>query len=428
MFKGLFGKGKNKPEQEISRVAALDPLPSGPEILKTTDPERRSRMAARPDVPPEVLFVLAADPNVDVRRNVAGNPSTPAHVTPMLARDGDVDVRTMLLGRLVRLLPQLTPEQHGELYDLTVAGLETLARDQVKQVREALANTIKDVAYAPNAIVAHLAHDMEQTVAEPVLRFCAALTDEDLLDVIANHPKPWTLAAIAARQSVSAPVSDAIAFAGDIKAGSLLLDNKGAILAEGTLEEMIEQAFEVPEWQERLAARPSLPRRLALRLAEFVDKSVMSVLEKRRDFDDETMKEIMTVTRRRLEYAEVMKSGGSPSDRAEALHKKKKLDEAVILDALSWNDHEFVIAGIGLLSHVPLEVGAAILQARNGKAITALAWKAGLSMRAAIQLQTRMAHINGRELVVARHGDSYPLSESDMIWQLEFAGATPASK
>ena len=348
--------------------------------------------------------------------------SLPA-MLPNVAGEPDPGARLVLLDRLVKLLPELTSEQHGELYRLTVQALETLAHDQVRMVREALANTLKDVAFAPNTVVARLARDVEQSVAVPVLQFCANLTEEDLLDVITRHPTTWSLAAIAQRGRVSEPVAGAIINSGDVHAGSLLLDNSGAVIAEPSLEQMVERAAELPEWQAPLAGRTALPRHLALRLADFVDQAVVEVLKSRTDFDGATSCEIVAVTRRRLAYIDAVEPRINPADRAAATMRRKGLDDDAIADAVSWNDRDFVIAALGLLAKVPFEIVSAILDARNAKAITALTWRAGLSMRTAMLLQARMARLQGRDMLAARNGEDYPLTPAEMQWQLDFAGA-----
>ena len=130
----------------------------------------------------------------------------------------------------------------------------------------------------------------------------------------------------------------------------------------------------------------------------------------------------MTVTRRRLTYFDRIAATANPAERAEEMMKRGRLDDAAIADALSWNDRDFVIAAVGLLAKVPFEIVSAILDARNGKAVTALAWRAKLSMRTAILLQSRMARLTGRDILHARNGEDYPLSREEMEWQLEFAG------
>ena len=49
-----------------------------------------------------------------------------------------------------------------------------------------------------------------------------------------------------------------------------------------------------------------------------------------------------------------------------------------------------------------------------------MAWKAGLKMRFAIKLQARFGNVPPRELLQAKDGVDYPLSEDDMTWQLDF--------
>jgi hypothetical protein len=66
-----------------------------------------------------------------------------------------------------------------------------------------------------------------------------------------------------------------------------------------------------------------------------------------------------------------------------------------------------------------------IAAARSPKAVTALAWKAGLKMRFAIRLQARFGGVPAAEILPARDGIDFPLTEEDMNWQLEFFAGSP---
>ena len=57
------------------------------------------------------------------------------------------------------------------------------------------------------------------------------------------------------------------------------------------------------------------------------------------------------------------------------------------------------------------------------KAVTALAWRAKLSMRQALQLQLRIAHIPPTAALNPRGGTDYPLTPSEMEWQLGLFGS-----
>lgn len=334
----------------------------------------------------------------------------------------DDAVRELLADRLCRLLPELPPSGRDKMTALALRALEQLARDHVTKVRAALASAIKDIACAPPDVVNTLARDVERSVAEPVLHYCATLTDNDLLSIIAARGESWALSAIARRQRVSGAVSAAIADTGDAEATGILLDNSGAAIPDATLERLVEHAVERREWQGKLARRPGLPRRLALRLACFVDRSLLETLRSRPDFDDETVEDIVTATRRRVDWVEERDPTERPEQRAVRLHRMGLLDEIAIGDALSWEELGFVRAALALRAGVAPVAVDGIIASRNAKAVTALAWRAGLSMRAAMQIQARAANIPPRSMLNARQGTDYPLSPPDMMRTLALYG------
>jgi uncharacterized protein (DUF2336 family) len=409
-------------EQKPPSDGALD-YETSKEMAQSGDAVIRARAAGREDLRPELLYYLAIDPAVEVRREVAANPAAPSQASAVLARDADESVRSLLAGKLARLLPDLSREAHSQLFQLTVRTLEQLARDQAVGVRQALATSLKDVACAPPDLCLHLARDIEREVAEPILHYCATLTDKDLLSIIADQPKSWVLSAVAQRDGVSGPVSSALYNAGDTAASTALLDNSGALIPEHTLASMVEDSIGHPDWQAPLARRPKLPGRLAVRLAEFVDQHVLMILRQRRDLAAETAEEVVSVARRRMDYRDQRTEGESPEQRARRLFTIGQLDESAISDALSWNDMVFVKLGLALLAGIAPAIVEDIIAAQSPKGVTSLAWRAGLGMRCAMQLQSRAANIPPRMLLNARNGFDYPLTPVEMTWQLEFYGA-----
>lgn len=150
-------------------------------------------------------------------------------------------------------------------------------------------------------MVGQLARDIEREVAEPILRYCVALSDDDLLDIIKNHTSPWVLQAIAKRKGVSGRISDAVIEANDEPAGVVLLENKDAEIPHATLAKIVEKAKQFVSWQKPIIIRKHLPADLAKKLATFVDQSVKNLLLERTDLDPETMSEITDIVRRRLD-------------------------------------------------------------------------------------------------------------------------------
>ncbi len=388
------------------------------------DEAERVRLASDAKTSKEILYYLAEkDPSPKVRKAVAANSALPLHASPVLARDKDQDVRLALAGRLVDLLPGLSDDNHSQLYAFAVQALGTLALDEVLKIRVALSSTLKDHAQTPPSVAGQLARDVERDVSEPILRFCAALSDKDLMDILQNHPATWVIDAIAGRKSVSGPVSAAVIGTDYRAGGTALISNAGADLAEPLLLQIVEKARSYSEWQKPVASRAKLPRSIVRALAEFVDASVRDLLMNRTDFDDETAEEIAAVFRRRMDFAtEGEQAEESLGVRIERLYKEGKLNEDMISDALAMRDRDFVVSAIARIIRAdPVTVGK-VFDMKAAKPIVALAWHAGLSMRMALKLQQDMGQVPPKELIYPRGGTDYPLSDDEIRWQVDFLG------
>lgn len=391
-------------------------------IAVSGDSGKRLTLAKNTKTHQEILYYLAEkDPDPRVRKAVAENSSMPVQVSTVLVKDRDEDVRLALAARLVDLLPDLSQDRHSQLYAFAVQALGDLALDEVLRIRVALSSTLKDLAQTPPSVAGQLARDIERQVSEPILRFCAALSDHDLLDILKSHPEGWALQAIASRDSVSEDVSKAVIEKEDESSGALLIENEGAKITHSLLEKIIEMAKKFPEWQKPTATRKMLPPSMARKLAEFVDESVRNLLEKREDFDAQTTQEITEVFRRRLDFAEnAPKTDETGKEKLKRLLKDKTLDEEAISDALGMREKEFVIEALAHLLDAEAKEIKKVLYMKAPKALISIVWKAGLSMRLAFQIQRDFAHIPPKDLIYPRGGTDYPLSEEDMNWQLEF--------
>jgi uncharacterized protein (DUF2336 family) len=382
--------------------------------------EQRMQLAQDTGLHPEALYYLAKDKDAGVRRAVAMNKSTPVHASALLAQDKSEDVRIALAARLVELLPGLSTDDHSQLYAYAVQALGVLAQDEVLKIRQALATSLKDHAKAPPKVVGQLARDVEREVSEPILRFCVALSDEDLLEILADHPAAWAVSAIAGRPTVSKPVSAAVINTGDMPAGGVLLKNTGAQISDETLLVIIERARDCPDWHETIAIRKELSLELARKLAGFVNNTVLGVLEKRSDFDAATRREIAEIVTRRMDY----KQNGQETAEAKVARYMQagKLTPGLITDALAWQDHRFVMLALVALSNIHPIVVEKMLRSGSAKPIVALCWKAKLPMRVAIELQRSYARLSPKEMMYAKGGTDYPMTAPEVKWQLEFYG------
>lgn len=397
------------------------------EILKkekaeALDLQRRMMLAGDPATSPQILQGLADDASVEVRMAVAENQAAPVKAQVLLALDQEEGVRAALARRAASLAAKLAQDGVAHAAALALHTLEALALDQAVNVRVALSTSLKDVALAPPKLIKRLAQDIAREVAEPILRYCLALSDDDLIELIGKRDDDWSKSAIAARPSLSPQVSGAIVESGDKMAIVTLLNNDGAAISEEHLTQLTEQSATEKAWQEGLARRPQLPMHLAKQLAEFVEEKVLLELRKRQDFDSETVQDIVATVRRRMDW--IMASGEAKNGRERARRQflLGELGESQISDALSWGEKDFVNYALALLARVPESIVEDILYSQSPRAVTALSWRAGLSMRCAMLLQMRAAEIPSNRLLNARGGSNYPLTEVEMIWQLEMFG------
>lgn len=418
LLKKLFGaKGRPIPYEEARALAAHE------------DPSVRAALAQREDVRPEILYFLAEDASPEVRRNVAVNGSAPAQANLVLAADQDEQVRTGLAAKIARIAPGLGANEQDRLRRMTYEALETLARDQVPKIRAILAEALKDVADAPPDVIRRLARDVETVVAAPVLQFSPVLTDEDLLDIVAAMPSSGCLSAISRRASVNVRVADAIAAADDVDAITVLLGNPSAQIREETLDRLVDRAADVEAWHQPLVNRPHLSSKTAGKLARFVAANLLQQLAERRDLPPDAAMAVAAVVRKRLDdmetvgpaKAEARKAAEESAAlaRARSLHAAGKLDESTVDTALSGGDHPFVVAALSLMAGQPLALVKKVVQTQSAKGMVAIAWRAGLSPDCALHLQTKLLRLTSSRVMVPRAG-AFPLSNDEMLWQLEF--------
>ncbi|MCC7037227.1 MAG: DUF2336 domain-containing protein [Alphaproteobacteria bacterium] len=394
-------------------------------MLDSGEPQQLLDLARNEKTLPEILYLLASNQSDAVRTAVAANKSTPVHAAGIIAKDKNADVRLLLASRVAQLLPSLNGPEQAQLYAFAVQALGTLVQDEVTQVRKALSDALRDYAKAPPEIVARLARDVEREVAEPILRFCVALADEDLLDILSNHPASWVVNTIAERQYINEQLANAIIDTNDISAINTLLKNPVAVIEAEKLFEIVERAREYPEWHRPIALRRELSAQLAHRLSGFVDKAVLEVLEKRSDFDPETRQAVADIVKRRIAFV-----NESPTEeaaaRVERYAREKRLTPESIQDAMMWHDAEFATLAIAYLSAIHPQVLRRMIETRKPKPVVAFCRKANLPVRMAVDVQRYLAKVPVREIMYAKQGTDYPLNDDEVKWQLEFFGV-PAS-
>ncbi len=390
------------------------------QVLESGGQKVRKDIAGREDVQPEVLYYLAADSSSDVRRKIAVNQSTPAQADLVLARDANEDVRLDLAAKLSRLVPDLSSREREKTRKFVIEALEALARDQVVRVRQVLAEALCDMAEAPPSVIRQLARDLEQVVSCPVLELSPLLSDQDLIDIIGEGCVSGRLQAISRRDGLGEAVADAIVASDDRPAIAALLANGSAQIREQTLDALVEGAREVEAWQPPLVERPKLTPRMAQKLAGFVAEHLLDKLQRRNDLDRDTAERIAKEVRRRLDGGASDGRIADPASEVRRLVAAGELDEDIVLAALQRGDRGLVRECLICLGDLDGETIDKVLSGKSAKGVTALAWKAGLSMRFATQLQQHMGGIPPAQVLNARDGTDFPMTPEEMTWQLGF--------
>lgn len=382
----------------------------------------RQKLARDENAPKELLYFLASDKDPDVRVLIADNISTPRQADQILADDTDERVRATLSRKIARILPDLSRQNNKQLTALTHQILEALINDHALSVRKALAESLKDIDCTPPNLAFQLAKDAQEQVAAPIVRYSKALSDDDLLALIKQYPDTWRIAHLAKRDNLSSAVTNGLTEYADEGPLATLLDNTQIILTDNGLEIITEKSETMTSLQKPLAHRPELPARLALKMANFVEESVLSILIARKDFDRHSLSKISEVAQRRIAFREDYEKNANPVDYAEKLFAAGKINEEMMSDALSFGQVQFCIESIAKLANLNPLLVKKIIDSASARSIVSLAWYANLSMRFALLLQKKAGKIKKSQFINARQGLYYPLSDAEMIWQLEFFG------
>jgi uncharacterized protein (DUF2336 family) len=419
----LFGDGADRDQQraDFDRSRA---------ILESHALTARLTLAAETGIETEVLELLSRDADDDVRMLVAANPAAPHAANLRLAQDSVEAVRAELAVKIARLVPQLSGPENAQIARLAVEVMETLAADAASSVRAILAEELKASSQIPRHIVQRLARDLEDAVAGPVLEFSPLLSDEDLLEIIAGARAQGALIAIARRNMLSSPVSDAVVETYDVPAIAALLNNGGARLCQETLDRIAERASGNVPWHRPIVMRPGLSLRAIRRLAEFVSANLLETLERRSGLEPALKAHLRSRLKDRLsadaEALCAVKEEAKAAARVGDALTRGVLDQDYVMELVEEGARMAVVQALAAKARIHPAIVGKILAARSGKAITAIVWRAGFNARLALKVQTLVAHVPGTQTVLPRDGDRFALTPEDMNWHLEFFGAAKA--
>ncbi|MDE2162648.1 MAG: DUF2336 domain-containing protein [Alphaproteobacteria bacterium] len=392
-------------------------------ILEERTQAAQHELARQIDAGDDVLGYLAVHGGAATRRAVAANFAAPVHVNKLLSDDEDDDVRVELARKIARLMPDLSHEETRQLRAMAIEMLEKLARDQAPRVRAILADEIKHLNCVPKSVVDRLARDIEEIVASPILEYSPLLSDADLIEIIAGAKAEHVLAAVARRQPLDNTVSDAIVASLDVSAVAALLANPAAAIREQTLDKLVETAERIDDLHVPLTLRADLSARTIRRLASFVGTALLESLMARGDIDDGTRVFLNRRLRKRLQEDRGIDSAAEEAAKAVAAAAREgRLNDEFLVEMMDAGNKDAVVMALATLAKVPANVVTRIIGSRSAKGMTALVWKAKLSMRVAFKIQVSVMKLASSERLLARDGRDFPLTEDEMRWLLDYFG------
>ena len=392
------------------------------EVLEGHRRAAKCELAARSDAPPETLYYLACDDDAEVRGLVAANPATPHHADELLRTDSDVEVREELARKIARLMPDMPRRERSVVERRTIALLEKIAEDEAPRVRAIVAREIAHCPNIPKRLAVRLAHDVEISVCGPILQYSPLLADEDLVELVATSRVQGAVDAIARRENLSARVSEAVIATLDISAVAQLLANSSADIRENSLESVIAPAAGIEAWHLPLVMRTELSMRAIRRIATFVSRALIDELGRVHNLDQETSTWLKARAQERIEKGKGAEKPPPGRDAIKEAYAAGRLNDEVVMDAATTSQKGAIILALSLLTGVDLARIEKIIDAQSGRGITAICWKAELSMRTALAIQTYIAHVSKDNVVLPRAGIDYPMEPAEMLWHLQYFG------
>ncbi|MBT4940785.1 MAG: DUF2336 domain-containing protein [Rhodospirillaceae bacterium] len=422
MLNWVFGK-KSKKRRKKPGIGNKPPYEKAREIASRGSVSERQKLAAHEDLEPEILYYFATDDAPEVRREVAENRGTPLQADLILSTDPDEEVRCELAMKIGRLVPELDAEESEQLTEMALEVLEILANDELPRVRAIIAEELKSEKNVPKNIVQHLAEELEDIVSVPILEYSPLLSEADLLEIIARGMKGRALVAVARRRNVTEPVVDAVVAKKDTKATKAIIENETSKISDKTFDTISDEADDNKEWHNAMVYRDGLPVRTIMRIATFVSASLMETLIERNTGQKDVVEKLRKTVRGRIEKGQLKEDKDDdivPAlDRANEDFKNGDLDEERVDKALDEGDNAYVRYALINLSELTQETVSKMLNTGSAKAITALVWKAGLSMGMAVQIQQKLGRVSGSKLLKPTADGGFPLSQDDFDWYME---------
>lgn len=398
-------------------------------IAETGSSEDKIQLTQRENIPPEILYYLASDEDPKVRAAIASCKQTPYQADYILAEDSHEEVKKCLITKVAdqaQSLNRLLDPEKGEVVD---AILTQLASDESVSIRRVLVKAIKRIANLSRKLVLKLARDDDEEVAQSMVQSSPVLEEDDL-DMLIREARGPVISAVASRHKVSEHTSESVVGADYSPAVTHLLSNKAARMSEETLHFIADQAGSHEDWQEVFVTREGLSLDVIKKLSLVISNSLIKVMLEHNYLDESQVQEVVAVVQGRIESGEldedVLKILAEPPEPFSSAYDRAKDDflkgalheDDLLKKMLEEDERAYVIGAVAVLSQVPYDLVIREVNAKNTRGLMAIIWKSGLSPQFGVEFQLKMAHVDVKKLLYPKE-DEFPMTESELDWQLE---------
>ena len=262
------------------------------------------------------------------------------------------------------------------------------------KVRLLMAETLKSNMQVPHDIIWALANDRNE-IAVPVLEHSHVLSEEDLITIARatrEHPK---LKAIARRDSISRPLSHALIEKRHDEITRIVLGNKGAAIADTSMDVVLEEFARDHSILEELVLRGGLPYAFAEKLFGSVSDTLKKQLTRKYRMNQHVVEEVAVSARETalLQFISPWMSQNDINHLVDEMHRNKRLTDSVIIRSLCIGDLRFFEAAIAKRVGIPASNARILLIDPGALGFKALYESSGLpgSFYEAVHLMLRLA-------------------------------------
>ena len=289
----------------------------------------------------------------------------------VLNGDANILERDQLFRNMAQLFSYVSDRCDDEQvaqYDEVLCQLAELVE---VEARTHVAKLLAPLDRAPGNVVVKLANDAIE-VAAPLLEFSNVLSDDDLIDIVANRSEEHRLA-IAGRQNVPERVGEAIAEYGGSTSVVKLVRNPSAELGQATLERLVARASRDAELANDLRGRPDIDWKLLRgEIHSAGDKVLETIAQIEPRVDPVTIGKVSAVVYNRMRN----RAGFSSQEwkvaynQVKALSDRKQLGERALMRFARFGYGHHTAAALTVLLRVGPEVFVKWLAMQDYVAVT----------------------------------------------------------